>query len=252
MLHGFYISSEGAAAQSRRLEILANNLANVDTPGFKRELAVLQARHTEAIEQGDAYPGSRTINDLGGGVYVPETMTDFSSGTLKKTGGPTDLAIDGDGFFTVEKDEQTLLTRAGNFQITSDGRLVTQDGYAVLSQEGDPIVLEDPSAPVRFSKDGMVEQFGVPIAALGLVKPTSMGDLAKAGQNLFLPLAETVPVAQNERNIRPGHLEMSGVKPTLEMMELIEASRAFETNIRMIQGQDQMLGSLVNRVLRQQ
>ncbi len=85
MTYGLYMSAEGAAAQAKRMEVLANNLANVDTPGFKRQLAVLQARHAEAILQGLDSPDSATINNVGGGVEIDGTLTDFSPGTLSNT-----------------------------------------------------------------------------------------------------------------------------------------------------------------------
>ena len=248
MPYGLYISAEGAAAQNHRMQVLAHNLANVDTPGFKRELAVLEARHAEAIQQGLDYPGSRSINDVGGGVLVRRTLNDFAKGTLKKTDIPTDMAIDGDGFFEVQRDGQTFLTRAGNFRLDASGLLKTQDGYAVLAEGGTPIQL-DVTLPWQLNKNGVISQAGSSIP-LSLVKPASLGDLVRVGQNLFSPLADTIPLSQTQRRVSGGTLEQSGVKPTTEMMELIEASRAFEANIKLIQNHDNMIDSLLSRVLR--
>ena len=249
MPYGLYISAEGAAAQSQRMEVLSHNLANVDTVGFKKELAVLQARHSEAIAGGDDYAGSRSINDVGGGVKIRETMTQFGVGPLKSTGIQTDMAIEGEGFFVVNNDGQQMLTRAGNFQFTPDGCLITQQGHSVLAVDGSQIVIQ-PDLPWELGRDGVISQQGN-IFPLGLVKPAALGDLARAGENLFKPLADTIPLLPEERHVRHKYLELSGVKPTTAMMEMIEASRAFESNIRMIQSQDRMIGTLVNRVLRQ-
>lgn len=249
MPYGLYISAEGAMAQNQRMQVLANNLANVDTLGFKRELAILQSRDAEAIEQGTESRGSGSINDIGGGVLVAETSTDFSTGPLERTQIPTDMAIDGEGFFEIEKDGEKLLTRAGNFALTADGRLTTQTGYSVMSSGGGPIQI-DPSLPWEMNDQGLIQQRGGAQVSVSIVKPASLGDLARAGENMFSSLAETTPVAVNERSVRAGHLEKSGVKPTLEMMELIETSRAFEANIKLIQNQDQMIDSLVSRLLR--
>lgn len=249
MPYGMYISAAGAHVQSERLQILANNLANVDTPGFKRELAILQARHAEAIEQGQVQPGSRGIDDVGGGVKLAQTATDFSTGIIRKTDTPTDMAIDGEGFFLVEKDGERLLTRAGNFQFTLNGQLQTEQGYAVLSADDEPIVL-DPALPWRMYEDGSIDQAGAK-TYLAVVKPQSLGDLVKAGQNSFSSLAAVSPVPFGDRRMLNGYLEQSTVKPAQEMMELIETSRAYEANIRLIQNHDSMLNSLVNRVLRQ-
>jgi flagellar basal-body rod protein FlgF/flagellar basal-body rod protein FlgG len=243
-----YISAAGAQVQSERLRVLANNLANVDTAGFKREEAIFQARFAEAIERGEDQPGSRSINDSGGGVRFAETITDFSKGNLRQTGEDTDLAIDGDGFFLVEKDGEQQLTRAGNFRLSAEGRLETQQGHAVLAADGKPLTI-DPRLPWRVSESGAVEQADRR-TYLALVKPRSLGDLAKAGVNYFTPLAPVAPVAVAERRVRSGYLEASTVVPSVEMMELIETSRAFEANVRMIQNHDQMMGALVNRVLR--
>ena len=249
MSYGMYISAAGADAQSRRLEILSNNLANVDTPGFKRELAIPRARYSEAIERGAASPGSRSINDVGGGVQLRETATDFASGVLQRTNIDTDFAIDGDGFFQVQKDGQSLLTRAGNFRFTADGKLVNRDGYAVLDDGGNPITI-DPVLPWRILENGTIEQAGEAIP-LAVMKPASLGDLVKVGENLFSPLAPAARVDPSNRKIASGFLERSTVSPTTEMTQLIETTRAYEANIKMIQNHDSVIGSLVNRLLRQ-
>jgi flagellar basal-body rod protein FlgF/flagellar basal-body rod protein FlgG len=248
MPYGMYLSAAGAHVQSRRLQVLANNLANVATPGFKREFSVFQARNAEAIERGNVPPGTRSIDDVGGGVGFVETVTDFSGGTLQQTGNPTDFALRGDGFFLVEKDGQQLLTRAGNFLLSSDGRLITDQGYSVLSHERLPISV-NPEAPWNLLARGVIQQAGTQIP-LAVVQPQSTSELQKSGENLFSSSANLVDIAPAQRRVAQGYLEQSSVQPTLEMMELIETSRGYEANIRMIQHHDQLLSSLVNRVLR--
>jgi flagellar basal-body rod protein FlgF/flagellar basal-body rod protein FlgG len=231
------------------MEVLANNLANVDTVGFKRQFAVLQARASEAIRQGLATMGDGSVSDVGGGVEVPQTLTDFSPGTLKQTGEATDLAIDGEGFFVVQGEAgERLLTRAGDFQLTSEGLLTTQDGQPVLSQDNTPVQL-NPLAPFNVGDDGTVFQLGEAIP-LAIVKPQFPADLVQRGVNTFRSLSEVTALEPGERQVRSGYLEMSGVTPTTEMMEMIEASRAFESNVRLIQQQDQAIGNLLSRVLR--
>ena len=102
-MYGLYVSAEGAAAQSKRIEVLSNNIANVDTPGFKRDFLLMQSRHAEAIDQKLATEGDESINDIGGGVLAEETHTEFSQGVLKQTEINSDLAINGEGFFVVKK-----------------------------------------------------------------------------------------------------------------------------------------------------
>jgi flagellar basal-body rod protein FlgF len=248
MPYGLYLSGAGADVQRQRLEVLSNNLANVNTPGFKRELAVLQARASEEIEQGTAHPGSKSLNDLGGGVFLRETQTDFQQGMMQATGNETDLAIEGEGFFQVADEDGPLLTRAGDFTLDPTGRLVTQTGREVLSEEGGPILL-DRRFPIQVSTHGVVRQGDVAIP-LSVVQPRSSADLVKVGENLFRPLDSVRPVPPAERSIRQNMLERSTVRPVLEMVQLIETSRAYETNIRMIQHQDEMSGQLLSRVLR--
>lgn len=248
MPYGMYISAEGAQVQQKRLEVIANNLANVETAGFKRDVPMFQARFAEAIQQGSDYPHSRTQNDIGGGVKIVDVETDYASSSLRETGIPTDFAVNGDGFFQVRgKDGGVYLTRAGNFTIDARGRLVTQGDLPVLSESGGDITL-DAARPWEVFPGGRIVQDGS-ATAIGLVKPQSLGDLVKSGANLFKPLAPSTPVAAEERDIRQGYLEQSGVNPTREMMAMIDTSRAYEANTRLIQHQDSMISGLISRVL---
>jgi flagellar basal-body rod protein FlgF len=246
--YGMYIAAEGARAQSQRLQTLANNLANVDTVGFKKEFAVLAARPAEAVSVGLDYVGSRTRNDIGGGTMIDATHTGFAQGSLRDTGTPTDLAIDGKGFFLVEGDQGQYLTRAGAFSIAPDGRLVTQEGETVLSTEQRPVVV-DQSLPWRMLDSGILEQPGSR-TQIGVFEPERQESLVKEGHNRFRFEGQASVVTDPRTKLRSGYLEMANVAPTLEMMELIETTRAFEANMQIIQAQDQTLGTLVNRGLR--
>lgn len=249
MPYGLYLSAEGAHAQSKRLETIANNLANVNTVGFKRQLAVFQARHAEEIARGGDMPGSGSINDLGGGVEVRETKTDFSAGPLKWTGVPTDMALEGEGFFVVRKDNEDFLTRVGNFRLTESGELVTQQGYSVINEDGEPVTIDAADGSWELLPWGAIRQPGG-AQTLAVVRPQSLGDLVQLGENLFRPLADAEPLPAAERRVVGGYIELAGVQPTSEMVEMIEASRAVEANLNMMQTQDQMLAGLVNRLLR--
>ncbi len=250
MPYGLYLSAEGAFAQGKRLEVIANNLANVDTVGFKRELAVCQARYAEAVEQGLQSPESGAIEDIGGGMRVRETKTDYAIGPLKETGIPTDVAVKGPrGFFVVQKGDETFLTRAGNFQITSRGELTTQQGYPVLNEAGVPVRINPNDPTWQITASGAVRQ-AAGAQNLALVEPQSLEDLERVGENLFRPLSQPEPLAAAERSVAPGFLEGSAVKPATEMTALIEASRALEANVNLMKSQDEMLGGLINRLMR--
>lgn len=250
MYYGLYLSAAGAHSQSQKVEVLSNNLANVDTVGFKKELALLEARDSEAIERGLATRGSRAQSDVGGGVEMNRTATDFQVGTLRATGIPTDFALENpNAFFVVQRGDQQLLTRAGNFHLASDGRLLTQDGDAVLSTDNAPIQL-DAAAPWRVLPGGLIEQAGSQ-SEIAVRRATDLTKLVKVGRNCFdASDATTQPAPGEERRVRSGFLELSSASPVQEMVELIAASRAYETNIRMIQHHDAITGSLVNRLLK--
>lgn len=250
MSHGMYISAEGARAQSQRLEVIANNMANVDTVGFKPETAIFQARFNEAIQLGSAREGSGGLPDLGGGVKTIETLTNFSAGQLQRTGNRNDLAIIGEGFLMIEGDNggEPLLTRAGALAVDSQNRLVMAGtDQAVLSADGAPIVLE-PDQPWTISRDGFIEQAGQ-LTPLALVAPESLDSLEKVGGNLFRPRATVQPIGPNAREVRQGYLEMSGANATAQMMQMIETNRAFEANTQMIRHQDSATGNLIGRLL---
>lgn len=250
MSYGMYISAEGAKAQSRRLEVISNNMANVDTAGFKPDVAIFQARFAEAIQTGDAFPGSKGLADLGGGVKTIETLTDYSPGKLNRTGNQGDVAILGEGYFAVEPDEgdTALLTRAGTFRLDNQNRLVMADtGRPVLSADGGVIEL-DPTQAYTISSGGNVEQAGEQIP-LALVQPNNDSELQKIGANLFRPRAEVFPVETANREVAQGFLEMSGTSSTDQMMAMIQTNRAFEANTQMIRHQDTATGSLISRIL---
>ncbi|MEE8452785.1 MAG: flagellar basal body rod C-terminal domain-containing protein, partial [Thermoguttaceae bacterium] len=174
--------------------------------------------------------------------------TDFSAGPLKRTGNKAHVGIPGDGFFVVQKGEETFLTRAGNFTV-ANGRLVTQQGFDVLSDIGSPIAI-DPSDPSWHITDaGIVEQ-AAGRQSLALVMPESLGDLVTLGENLFKSFSEPVPLPPGDRRVIPQHIEGSSVSPTTEMTEMIKTARAMEANVNLIKFQDQMLSGLVNRVLK--
>jgi flagellar basal body rod protein FlgG len=248
MPYGVYLSASGANAQSHRLEVLSNNLANVDTPGYKPQETILQARFAEMIAEGEVPSGMGGADDIGGGVTIQPSKTQFAVGPLKSTGRETDFAINDDSsFFVIQRDDEQLLTRAGDFSINSRGRLVNQTGDEVLATDGNPIQLA-PGQPFQVASGGRIVQ-GATSFELMLGRPKSLGDVSRVGANTFKPLADFDLVAKGDRQVVAGMLEQSAVSPTTAMMELIETSRVYEANVRMIQNQDSVMGTLINKVL---
>ena len=244
-----YLSAAGANVQNQRLEVLSHNLANINTPGFKPELAILQARDSEAISQGAISSGSGSFSDIGGGIKLEKSQTLFTQGPIKQTKGETDFAInDNESFFVVRRGDENLLTRAGNFLFNSQGVMTTPNGDPVVSTAGTAIQI-DPTKDFTVHTDGRILQNGT-TQALQLVKPQQPGDLSRFGDNLYKPLAEPIAVPTSQRKLANGFLEHSAVQPTTAMMELIETTRMYEANLRMIQHQDQAMGGLVGRLLK--
>jgi flagellar basal body rod protein FlgG len=157
------------------------------------------------------------------------------------------MAIRGDGFFSVKKDNDVLLTRAGNFQVNARGELLTQQGYPVLAEGNAPVIIARPEMPWQVSASGDIQQAG-DSQKLAIVKPASLGDLVKVGENLFRPLAPVSPVTNPD--VAGGQLEASGSNPTSEMVEMIETTRAIEANLNLVQSQDQLADALFTRILK--
>lgn len=248
MPSGLYMSAAGANAQNLRLQVLSNNLANVQTVGYKPQQAVMQARFAELIERGEVVPGTGGAEDIGGGVTIQPVVTQYGEGTLQSTGNKTDFAInDGSSFFVIERGGKEFLTRAGNFMFDSAGQLVTSQGEAVLDAGGRPIAI-DPTLPYSVLNGGRIQQ-GDLMQSLMLAQPKQLDQLQHLGGNLFQTTEEYDTLRGGDRPVVSGYIEQSGVQPTTAMMELIEASRVYEANARMIQNHDSVVGSLISRVL---
>jgi flagellar basal body rod protein FlgG len=263
MSYGLYISSEGALAQDYRLTAISNNIANVETPGFKRELAIQMARHAESIAIGEVEFGTGLITDIGGGVHTIGTHTEYSQGPIKPTESKSDLAIQGDGWFRVRDmaNDEIFLTRSGSFQVDRNGTFVSEWGrsrFQLLDVDGEPVALADPNSKTwNITDDNVLQDVGIGrLQQISMVKPTNLRQLVKIGENVYridAPEEQELytEIEPNERaRIRAGHLEMSNTNPSTEMIEMIIASRAIETNVKMIQAQDEATGNLISRVLR--
>ena len=262
MSYGLYISAEGAKSQEYRLQTISNNIANLETPAFKRELAIQMARHTESVARGEIGFGTGLITDVGGGVITVGTRTEFKQGPIQPSEHNSDLAIQGDGWFRVRdmSTEEEFLTRAGNFQVDRNGMFVSEWGrsrFQLLDTEGEPITIPDMNVNQNrwhITDDGEVEVAGIGrIAQIGLLQPENVMEMVKTGENVYRLDGEAYyrDLTGPERpRIRSGHLEMSGTNPSEEMIEMIVASRAVEMNVKMMHTQDEATAGLVSRVLR--
>ncbi|HSZ56269.1 MAG TPA: flagellar basal-body rod protein FlgF [Tepidisphaeraceae bacterium] len=246
MIYGLYISATGIAANSYKQDVIANNLANSETAGFKRDVAAFKQRLTAAQEGRAVGSWSDSILEgLGGGMFAMPNQIDLAPGSLQETGSPLDVAISGDGFFAVRENGKTLLTRDGRFTVNRDGQLVLSSGQPVLDSAGQPIAIA-PDAPVAIDAEGEISQNGQPVAQLGLVDPADKSTLTKAGGNLLDP--GDSPLRPIETRVRSQFVEQSNVDPATEMADLMNTQRQLEANANMIQMQDQTLQRLVNDV----
>ena len=254
MLYGIHLSTQGAQNQLTRLDVLANNLANASTNGFKRDLAVFQSHQTYDRINGERDEPPGNLNASIGGTSTALVRTDFTSGSSLQTENPFDVAIQGDGFLRVSDGQSEFLTRNGRLSVNPDGELVQQDtGHKVLSSGGTSIVIPDNAGDLEINSAGSVYQVidgqRALLGELDVVRPASVDELEKRPDGLFAFKGQLESAVQTS-NLRQGFVEASGVKPIEELMDLIEASRVVETNVNLLKMQDEMLGQLLQSSMR--
>lgn len=221
MANGIYIGMSGAIAAQRRLDIVANNVANASTPGFRQQRAQFQAF---LIPTGDQRPIEKGFTGLAG------TRIDDSAGVIAQTGNPLDMAIDGRGYFVIDSPQGPLLTRAGNFRLATDGTLVDVMGNAVSSDPagGAPIRLRPEGGPPSVGSDGSISQDGTIVARLAIVdvapeRLTAVGDTHMRAAPADM---QSMPAAR----VIGGALEGSNVNPVRGLVELVQLTQEFQTN----------------------
>lgn len=247
MLYGLYASAAGALANSYRQDVIANNLANVDTVAFKGEMALAMARPTKTDTNGQLRYSDAMLEGLGGGTFALPTYTDFTPAALKETGSPFDLALTGPGFFQVRNGSEINYTRDGRFVLDEQNQLATSSAkHPVLDNTGQPIVL-DPHLPFKTDQTGMIFQAGSGIASLGIVDFADPRGLTKQGENLYAT-RNAGPAKPVDATVREKFLEISGVDPMRQLVEMIKTQRMFQANISMLQLQDQTLGQALTRL----
>lgn len=254
MVKGLYTAYTGMLHQQKRLDVISNNLANSATIGFKREGATARAFDEElAIKIKDASEGfvNRGIGGMNMGVKFGETYRDYSQGSLRVTDNTYDLALAGDGFFQIaftNKDGETSvkLTRDGNFTVNTDGYLVTKDGDFVLGTDGVPVQI-DPNSETVIDAAGRIIQEDTVVANLSVVDVEDYNYLQKYGENLY-DLVEGGQLTESAAAVEQGCLEQSNVLVVKEMVEMINVTRAYETNQKAIQAVDETLDKAVNQV----
>jgi flagellar basal-body rod protein FlgF len=230
MSDGIYCAVSGAISQQRQLDVVANNIANAGSVGYRGDRVAF--REALAQARGPAQPAASLRY-----VTVSRVQTDTTQGGLKQTGNPLDLALQGDGYFTIETPQGVRYSRAGSFVLDAQGVLRTPSGNAVLSASGkkpQPITIGTRAATITISPNGTVSADGVSVGQLKIVRFASPDALIKEGATLFSTQPDATPVNADETEIAQGFVESSNVNAVGSLNDLINANRAFEAFQRVI------------------
>lgn len=245
MDNALYVGLSRQMTLQRQLDIAANNLANVDTAGFKVESLMLQADPLKGKSGGQGGLGPVQYN-LDDGV-----ARNFSQGGLDQTSNTYDLALDGDGFFTIQTAQGNRYTRDGRFTVDSQNRLVTKAGDPVVDAGGSGITLDPTASPPSISKDGVVSQTDShgkvsQVGKLSAVRFANLAGLSKAGDNLYT--SDETPQPAKDVGVRQGMVERSNVQPMIEITSLIDITRAYERVSSMMSSNQDLSRSAIERL----
>ena len=231
MSYGVYAALTRQAGLMQEMQVVANNLANASTTGYKADRAVFaeflagNGEDTEHISMGG----------LAGHQF------DLEQGGLKFTGGRFDLAIQGEGFFVTDTPDGPRLTRAGHFQVSNEGRLIDGQGNPVLNPAGGAILIPQEADNISIAGDGTISGNGQIFGQVGIVRPE--GELLRAGNTSFNAPAGFAPV--DEPRLVQGALEQSNVAPVLEVARMIEVQRAYEAGQSMMEKEDERVSRFI-------
>lgn len=222
----------------RELQIIANNIANTSTTGFKSEGAMF-SEHVAALGGND-----QSLSMANSAVRA----TNHTQGALARTGAPFDLAIEGEGFFQVLTPQGERLTRAGSFTPNEAGDLVTMDGYPILGAGGAPVFVPPDAGAIAIGADGTISAGGDPIGQIGLVLPEDPAQLTREGGTFFVSEGP-VGDAPDARMIQ-GFLEQSNVNPMAQIGRMIEVQRAYELGQSFLEQEHERIGKVIDATRR--
>jgi flagellar basal-body rod protein FlgF len=245
MVSGLRSAAAAMHAQGERLTVLANNLANVTAAGYKADHPEFFQLLTSPRAAGLISPiSSAAPPELPGEVH---TRTEFSTGPLRETGNPLDVALEGRGFFVVRTDAGQRLTRAGTFTRSADGTLATPDGAAVLGVGNQPVALPE-GRRVEIDERGNVNVDGAQVATLLILDAPNLEGLRKEGGTRFVAPDDLALTPAQDTTVRQGAIELSNVNPILTLVEMIDALRVYEAAQRSAHSVDETLQRAVNEV----
>ncbi len=253
MIRGLYTAATGMNVQTKKLDVISNDLANVATTAYKKDTTIIasfpQVLASRIDDMQNHTPNNGTIGNMSLGAKVDEVYTNFIQGSVIKTDNMLDVAIQGEGFFAVQTPGGVLYTRDGNFSVNQEGQVVTKEGYFVLSQEGIPLELGQDflsnGGTVVIKEAGEVYRGNEFIDTLALIRFEDPKTLTKVNDNLYEAAAPGTPAPGS---FIQGFLEASNVNPVTAMVDMITVSRAYEANQKVIQTQDTLLDKTVNEL----
>ncbi len=244
MIRGLYTAASGMMAEAERIDVTSNNLANANTAGFKKDVAVTKDFANILITRVNDGEEAPAIGRMGTGVVVDEVATTHTGGSIRTTGNSFDLAIEGRGFFAVQTPQGLRYTRNGTFAKNIRNQLVTSDGYQVLGENG-PIAINGNKMSVDENGRVMVDD-----EVVGQLRMTEFADekqLSKVGSSLFAP-PQGEQGQQAAGRVIQGALEMSNVNVVGEMVNLITNYRSYEINAKVVRSHDDLLGKAANDI----
>lgn len=249
--YGVWLSASGMKVQEHRQALLANNMANVQTTGFKHDLAVVMQRRVESEASARGMPFAHEVLDgMPGGLDIRPTYQSLVQGGIEPTHRPLDVAIDGEGFFAVSDGSVTRYTRDGEFTRNRAGELVLKAGegrWRVLDRAGAPIRIDEELGEPRASLDGAIRQGKEVIGRLELLTTEDKQSLRKVGENLF-KVGEGVEMVPADGRFEPGSRERSTFDAMSGLAEMIESSRGYEINAKLLEIQDSLTEQAVSTV----
>ncbi len=250
MSYGLWLSTAGMQVNEYRQTVMANNLANTSTTGFKHDLAIFMERGVESVASGGKRFSNDVLDDMTGGTFVQPTVHTFAQGDLDKTDNPLDVAVFGEGFLSVQDGDETKFTRDGRMTINGRGELVLAAGggrLRVLDDQGQPIRLDlEAGESFSVSRDGQLWQGSDSVAKLGVVEFEDRAQLVKHGGNLYANHGSAERSSTSE--LRAGFLEQSTANPMSGLAAMIETARAYQLNANLVSLQDTTIGQAVNTV----
>ncbi len=242
MNSGMYSALSGSLAAMKRQDVISNNLANTNTPGYKKDKMLFESMLAGEKNPLQVPEGS-TADPL---LQKSDVYIDYSPGNIAQTGNNLDFAISGDGFFVISTPDGQAYTRQGNFRLAGDGTLVTVDGMQVMGQNG-PIRIN--GGVLEIDDKGVIKVDGTAAGTLSVVDFQKPYNMTKKANAQFVPAsAQDIPQPVAAPSVLQGHLEGSNVEAVTEMVEMIETTRYYEACAKVIRAYDDITAKATTEI----